>query len=80
MTHTARTENTRKLKSRPVQRRNEQSGVSGPEMQAGRQTRAFTRSQGRVRSKEDGASTTGGSTAVGIKDDAGQVSIKEEEL
>jgi hypothetical protein len=79
VTHNART-NTRSSKSRPVQGRIEQSGVTRRKVQARHTTRAFTRSQGPVPSEEDGASTMGGTTAVGIKDDVGQMFIKKEKL
>ena len=85
VTHTPSTQNTRNSKntrdskSRPVQRRNEQSGVIRRKKQSGRTTRVHTRSRGPVPSEEDGASTAGGNTAVKIKDDVGEISIKKEE-
>ena len=80
VTHPARTENTRNSKIRPVRGRNEQSGVSGRKMQGRPATRAFTRSQGRVPSEEDEASTAGGNTAVGTRNDVGHKDIKKERL
>jgi len=83
MTHIAFAEESRNSKSRPAQGRDEQLGVTQRKVQAEStnlfKTRAFTRSQGQVPSEEDGASTAGGNTAVKIKDDVGQISIKEEE-
>jgi len=78
--HTARTGNSRDSKSRPVLGRNEQSGMSGSKLQGRGATRAFTRSQGRVPSEEDGASTGGGSTAVGTRIDVELKDIKKERL
>ena len=81
VTHNPRTGNTRDSKPfRPVARRSEQSGVSGRKMQGRPVTRAFTRSQGRVPSEEDGANTGGGSTAVGTRIDVGLKDIKKEKL
>jgi hypothetical protein len=76
-TNTARTEHTRNLNSRSVRGRHAQSAGTGRRVG---KARAFTRSQGQVSSEEDGASTTGGRTAVGIKDDVGQKVIKKEKL
>jgi hypothetical protein len=77
MTHTKG--NPHDSRSRRVRDKTEQSGVTRRKVQGGRTTTMHTRSQGPVPSEEDGASTTGGSTAVKIKND-GQKVIKKEKL
>lgn len=79
MTHTAQG-NTRNSNSQPEQGRTKRPGVTRRKAQAERETRVHTRSQGPVPSEEDGASTTAGNTAVGVKDDVGQMIIKKEKL
>jgi hypothetical protein len=72
--HTARTENTRNSNSRTVRGRHEQSGGTGRRVGM---TNAKTRSQ--TAEERNGTSITGGSTAVGIKND-GQKVIKKDKL
>ena len=75
MTRTAPTRNTRNSKGRPVPRRNDRSGVAGRRVGM---TNAKTRSQ--TAEEREGTSITGGSTAIGPKNDVGQKVITEDKL